>query len=115
MTTLKLIFIILTIVFGVAAVIAPVRLGQAVGFTLTNPRGVVELRVGWGGLYIFMGVGAWYLAVPAAFAMLGLAYGGMALARVLALPYMRGHLERIYILSFVFELVAAIVLIIPSV
>ncbi len=114
MTTLKLIFIALTVLFGIAALIAPKWLGNAVGFTLSNPRGIVELRAGWGGLYLFMGAAAWYLAVPAAFVMLGFAYAGMAFVRLGALPYMRGHLDRVYWGSLAFEVAAAVVLMTPG-
>jgi len=85
MLTVKLIIAVITIVWGVWAVLAPRRVLALVGLGAEGARGVTESRVALGALYIGAGGACLWLPEPAAFATLGLAYAAMAAVRLPAI------------------------------
>ena len=81
----KLLIALATIGFGVWAALAPHKILQLVGLVAQDGRGVSEARVALGAIYIGAGGACLWLQVPAAFAVLGLAYLAMAVVRLLAI------------------------------
>ncbi len=111
MDILKLIFAGLNVVFGLVALVAPKRLADAVGLGTENPVGIAEIRNGWGGIYLAMGVGLIVLQNPAAYAIVGMGYAGMGLTRLVQMalfPILRTPTQAGIV---VFEAITAIVLV----
>lgn len=82
--TLNIIAMVLTIAFGLIGYLAP-------GFTMKklglkpddgNNMGYSEIRAANGALFVGAGVGALFLSIPAAFAMVGFLYAGAAVGRI---------------------------------
>lgn len=112
---LKSVFAVINILFGVVALVAPKRLGQAVGLDTDNPTGLAELRIGWGGLYIALGVAAVYMQSTSAFWLLGAGYAGMGATRLAHLIILnRKFYSPMQVGLMAFEFVSAFVFMIPS-
>ena len=81
--TLNIIAVVLTIALGLVGFLAP-------GFTMNklalkpdgSNMGYTEIRAANGALFIGAGVGALFLSLPVAFAMVGFLYAGAAVGRI---------------------------------
>ena len=81
--TLNIIAIVLTIALGLVGFLAP-------GFTMNklalkpdgSNMGYTEIRAANGALFVGAGLGALFLSIPAAFAMVGFLYAGAAVGRI---------------------------------
>jgi|GEM_PF-1656776 hypothetical protein len=113
---LKLAAALLVLVFGIISLIAPKRLAASVGLGASEPNGTAEIRIGWGGLYTALGLGALLLRLyPTAFIMLAFAFGGMALTRLL-LGFANRALfrNRVYAFALAFEIACALIFVSES-
>jgi hypothetical protein len=77
---------VLTIGFGAFGFVAPRYTAAALDLKPdASTMGLSEMRASVGGVFVVAGLAAIWLAEPLAFAMLGFAYAGAALGRVLSL------------------------------
>lgn len=81
--TLNIIAVVLTIALGLVGFLAP---GYTMGKLGLSPdgsnMGYTEIRAANGALFIGAGVGAMFLSIPAAYAMVGFLYAGAAVGRI---------------------------------
>lgn len=102
---------LLTIALGLFGFLAPRYTADALDLATTkSTMGLSELRASAGGLFVAMGVTCLFTMADWAFFMLGIAYAGAALGRLVALvldnpPWPKGPV------FFLFEAIPAAVLI----
>jgi hypothetical protein len=74
---INLIATLLTIAFGLFGFLAPRYTASALDLELTkSTMGLSEMRASVGGVFVFMGVTAFWLDHPIAYAMIGFAFVG---------------------------------------
>lgn len=110
LTILKIIAAIGTIATGLLALLKPKSIDGFTGITATGPRGITEIRAIFGGLFIGLGGAALLLNDPAAYQMLGITYGAIAVVRVISM-LLDKSVENSNIISAVVEVVFAVILI----
>ncbi|MFI9559368.1 DUF4345 family protein [Nonomuraea endophytica] len=71
---------------GLAGVLVPRRVADALDLTVNSPRGSAEVRAGLGGTYAALGAWALTSPHPAAETAVGTAWLGAAAARLASLP-----------------------------
>jgi hypothetical protein len=77
---------VLTIGFGLFGLVAPRYTASVLDLAPTpSTMGLSELRASVGGLFVIAGLAALWLNVPTAFAMIGFAYAGAALGRLVSI------------------------------
>lgn len=85
---LNLIGAILTIGFGLFGFLAPRYTAAVLDLEpTTSTMGLSELRASVGGLFVMAGLAAIWLGDPLAYAMIGFAFAGAALGRLLSLIF----------------------------
>lgn len=78
----------LTIAFGLFGFLAPRYTASALDLKPTNSTmGLSEMRASVGGLFVVAGLAAIWLAEPLAYAMIGFAFTGAALGRVVSMVF----------------------------
>jgi hypothetical protein len=78
----------LTIGFGLFGFVAPRYTAAALDLApTTSTMGLSEMRASVGGLFVMAGLAALWLDHPIAFAMIGFAFVGAAMGRVLSLIF----------------------------
>ena len=84
--TLNLVACLLTIAFGLFGFVAPRYTASALDLAPTDSTmGLSEMRASVGGLFVVAGFGALWLDHPLGYGMIGFAFAGAALGRVLSL------------------------------
>ena len=84
--TLNIIAALLTIGFGCFGFLAPRYTASALDLEPTHSTmGLSEMRASVGGLFVILGTGAIWLGQPTGYAMIGFAFAGAALGRVVSL------------------------------
>jgi hypothetical protein len=79
---------LLTIGFGLFGFIAPRYTASVLDLEVTgSTMGLSEMRASVGGLFVALGLAAILLDAPLAYAMIGFAFAGAALGRVLSLVF----------------------------
>jgi len=80
---LNIIAMVLTIVLGLVGYLAPRYTMKKLGLKTDNSNmGYSEIRAANGALFVGAGLGALFLFMPAAFAMVGFLYLGAAIGRI---------------------------------
>lgn len=83
---INIIATLLTIGFGLFGFVAPRYTAAALDLAPTSSTmGLSEMRASVGGLFVVAGLAALWLNAPLAYAMIGFAFAGAALGRVLSL------------------------------
>lgn len=83
---LNILAALLTIGFGLFGFLAPAYTAAALDLAPTqSTMGYSEMRASVGGLFVVAGIAAIWLGTPTAYAMLGFAFAGAALGRVVSL------------------------------
>ena len=77
-----------------------------------STMGLSELRASAGALFIGLGLGALYFGTPAAYAMVGFAWGGAAVGRVTSILKDEAPTRKTYVFAAIEIAVAAILLVI---
>lgn len=86
--TINLIAALLTIAFGLFGFLAPRYTASALDLEPTHSTmGLSEMRASVGGLFVIAGAAAILIGQPLAFAMIGFAFAGAALGRILSLVF----------------------------
>lgn len=84
--TLNVIAALLTIAFGLFGFLAPLHTATALDLAPTgSTMGLSEMRASVGGLFVVSGIAVLVLGHPMAYAMLGFAYAGATLGRVVSI------------------------------
>lgn len=110
---LQLIVAFTVVLFGLVSLFAPVQLGKAVGLT-GDDKGVAELRIGWGGLYVAMGAGALLLGTPAVYQLVGLMFGAMGITRLAHILLGKVKADGMYWGILGYELVVLVIGFLPT-
>ncbi len=84
-TILQFIAVIVTIVIGLFALVAPTRIEGFTGLKTVGGRGVAEIRAIFGGVFIGMGVATFLLDKSIAYPMFGIIYLAIGLVRVVTI------------------------------
>jgi len=89
---------LLTIAFGLFGFLAPRYTASALDLEPTKSNmGLSEMRASVGGLFVFMGLAAFWLDHPIAYAMIGFAFVGAALGRVVSLIFDKPPLAKVLV------------------
>ncbi|MEP4246320.1 DUF4345 family protein [Tateyamaria sp.] len=95
---LNIIAALLTIGFGLFGFIAPRFTAEALDLAPTkSTMGLSEMRASVGGLFVVAGLAAITLGAPLAYAMIGFAFAGAALGRVLSLIFDKPPVRKVLI------------------
>jgi uncharacterized membrane protein YidH (DUF202 family) len=81
----NIVLALISVGFGAFGWLAPKYTMDVVGLDATSPMGPSEIRAASGALFIGLGVGALILGTPAAYAMIGFAWGGASIGRLTSL------------------------------
>lgn len=111
---LKIIVGVLSMLFGVIGVARPKAMADFAHFGLADARGVAETRINFGGFFIALGGGVILLNDPEVYILLGLGYAGLAIVRLINAAFERSLLEPVYLATLGFEIVSAIILLLPT-
>ena len=96
--TLNIIAALLTIGFGAFGFTAPNYTASALDLAPTaSTMGLSEMRASVGGLFVVAGLAAIWLSEPLAYAMIGFAFAGAALGRVLSLVFDAPPLRKVLV------------------
>jgi hypothetical protein len=98
-----------TALTGVLALVRPTAVYGFTGLTANGVRGISEIRAIFGGLFIGLGVAAFFLG-QTAYQMLGVAYLGIAVARLFSMVFDKSFAQS-NIISLVIEIVFGAILI----
>jgi len=79
---IQIIIAVLTILLGAFVIIRPTAVYNFTGLSVNGVRGITEIRVIFGGLFVALGAAPLILNSPAAYKMLGIAYIGIAATRI---------------------------------
>lgn len=114
MEILKLIGAILTLIYGIVATVRPEAVANASSMKLEGKRGRAEMRIAQGGFFTGMGLWALLLQEPEAYAVLGAAWLGGGIVRVLSYFLDQPKLDNVFIGLGILELAVGLILIIPT-
>ncbi len=99
---------LLTAGFGAFGFLAPRYTASALDLAPTqSTMGLSEMRASVGGLFVVAGLAAIWLGAPLAYAMIGFAFTGAALGRVLSLVFDAPPLRKVLIFGGIEAVLAA--------
>ncbi|WP_415403013.1 DUF4345 family protein [Tateyamaria sp. SN3-11] len=105
---LNIIAALLTIAFGLFGFVAPRYTASALDLApTTSTMGLSEMRASVGGLFVVAGLAAIWLGHPLAYAMIGFAFMGAAMGRVLSLIFDKPPLRKVLIFGGIEAVLAA--------
>lgn len=112
LTILKIIAAAGTIGTGLLALIKPRSVYGFTGLQAAGGRGITEIRSILGGLFIALGGAALFFRSAETYQMLGMAYLGIFLVRLVSM-FIDDSIEQSNIISLVVEVVFGVILILP--
>ena len=99
---------LLTIGFGIFGFVAPRYTASVLDLAPTaSTMGLSEMRASVGGLFVMAGLAAIWLGDPLAYAMIGFAFAGAALGRVLSLIFDKPPVTKVLIFGGIEAALAA--------
>jgi uncharacterized membrane protein len=98
--------------YGLTSFFAPKVVADAVSQTLEGKRGVAEFRIGNGGFFTAMAVFALFVNNPITYKVLGIAWLGGAIARLIAYVIDKPKFDWGYVGLFCLELTMAVFLLV---
>ena len=107
---LNIVACIALILFGVYALLRPYETAQIVHLKPEDANGTAEVRINFGGLSLMMGIAPLLLNDPAAYQVVGIAFLGAFVTRLLTLVLDHPQTGSTFIISGVFELVVGLIL-----
>lgn len=99
------------VLFGIYALLNPKAAAAIAHITPDDSLGNAEIRISFGGLSLMTGVVPFILGHPLVFQAIGIIYLGALITRLAAVGIDKPSLERSFIITGVFELVIALILI----
>ena len=112
LSILKIIAGVGTIGTGLLALFRPKSVYGFTGLQAEGGRGITEIRAILGGLFIALGGTVLFFRSPETYLMLGIAYLGIGLVRLVSM-FIDDSVERSNIISLVVEFVFGIILVLP--
>ena len=107
---LNIVACVALILFGAYALLRPYEAAQIVHLKPEDATGTAEIRISFGGLSLMMGVAPLLLNEPAAYQVVGIAFLGAFVTRLLTLAADHPQTEMPFVLSGVFELLVGLIL-----
>ena len=83
--TLKWIAVIITLGYGLYAMVKPGGIERFTGLQPSSPRGITEIRAVMGGMFVGLGIAAVVLNTPQTFKMIGICYAVIAVIRTISM------------------------------
>ena len=109
---LQIIAAIATILTGLVSLFKPESVTGFTGLRPEGGRGITEIRAVLGGFFIALGAAPLFLNSPVAYAMLGIAYLGIALVRGISM-FIDKSVTQSNVISLVVEIIFGVILVIP--
>ena len=106
---LKIVAALATAATGLLALVKPTAVYGFTGLLTNGPRGISEIRAIFGGMFIALGVAPLFLGQNA-FHMLGIAYLGIAVARLFSIFFDHSTAQS-NLISLAIEIVLGIILV----
>ncbi len=98
----------LTVAFGLFGFLAPRYTASALDLApTTSTMGLSEMRASVGGLFVVVGIAAVWLNEPLGYAMIGFAFVGAALGRIVSLVFDKPPLRKVVIFGGIEAALAA--------
>ncbi len=98
----------LTVAFGLFGFLAPRYTASALDLApTTSTMGLSEMRASVGGLFVVAGIAAVWLNEPLGYAMIGFAFVGAALGRIVSLVFDKPPLRKVVIFGGIEAALAA--------
>jgi hypothetical protein len=110
LNTLKIIAALGTIATGLFSLIKPLSVRAFTGLEVASSRGITEIRAVLGGFFIALGAAPLLFRNPGMFLMLGFAYFGVAIVRMVSMFLDKSFVTSNYI-SLATEVVLGIILV----
>ncbi len=108
--TIKIAVGILTALTGLLGILNPAAVSNFTGLTAAGSRGIVEIRVALGALYVGLGLAPIFLRQKAGYQVLGYGYLAMAVVRIITL-FTEKNFETSNIVSILIEVIFGLVLV----
>lgn len=112
--SLKRIIALASVIFGIVALLRPQQTANAAFLGADTPRVAAEIRASWGGMFIGLGIAVILIGSYDAYLVFGIAYGLTALVRIVTWLMDSSIISRQAIIILVFEIVSAIVFVLPE-
>jgi hypothetical protein len=107
---LKMIACVVTVVIGVVALFWPLRVRDFIGLEVKGGRGVTEIRVVLGALFIAIGALPLLLGTTSTYQMLGYTYLSLGVVRVISM-FIDKSVVQSNVISVITEFVFGVVLV----
>ena len=107
---LKVFSALATAATGLFALVKPTAVYGFIGLTANGVRGISEIRSIFGGLFIALGLAPLFLGLPA-YKMLGIAYLGIAIARIFSIIFDKS-IAQSNLISLAIEIVLGVILVV---
>lgn len=105
---INLLSAVLTIGFGLFGFLAPRYTASALDLSPTaSTMGLSEMRASVGGLFVVAGLAAIWLDAPLAYAMIGFAFAGAALGRLISIVFDKPPLPKVMLFGGIEAALAA--------
>jgi len=108
---LQIIAVIGTILTGLYSLLAPTKIEGFTGIRPVGGRGITEIRVVFGGLFIGLGLAAFLLDTAIAYPMLGFMYFAIGAVRAISM-FADKSVEQSNLISLIVEIIFGIILVI---
>jgi len=108
---LQIIAVIGTILTGLYSILAPTKIEGFTGIKPIGGRGITEIRSVFGGLFVGLGMAAFFLDSAIAYPMLGIMYLAIGVIQAISMVLDKS-IERSNIISLAVEILFGIVLVI---
>jgi len=108
---LQLIAVSGTILTGLFSLALPKKIEGFTGLTARGGRGITEVRSILGGLFVGLGLGAFWLNTPEVYQLLGIAYLAIGAVRAVSMVVDRST-EQSNVISLIVEIVFGIILVV---
>ncbi len=100
------------ILFGIYALLRPFNAAVLAHLKADDATGTAEIRINFGALSLMMGVAPLVLNNPVAYQVVGIVFFGAFVTRLIATVVDHPQIERLYIITGIFELVVGLTLLI---
>ncbi|MBA3870091.1 MAG: DUF4345 family protein [Anaerolineae bacterium] len=106
----NLVACIAIILFGIYALLRPYEVAAMAHLKADDSNGTAEVRISFGGLFVMMGIAPLVLNDPVAYQVVGLAFIGAFVTRLITLVVDHPQTDRLFVISGLFEVVVGLVL-----
>jgi len=101
------------ILFGLYSLVRPYDAAGMAHLKPEDANGVAEVRINFGGLFLAMGAAPLLLNDPVAYQVVGITFIGAFITRLATLFTNHPQVDRLFVVSAVFELAVGLILLLP--